>query len=168
MEPLNVAEACSGLRMLTAFVIVAAVLAYVVNRPRWQKLVLIISSIPVAILCNIARVVVTALLFQVAGSDVAEKFFHDFAGWAMMPLAVLILVGELWIMSRLVIEDEGTTMTALSSFKIGNADLVYSPVMFHLRSMVNTFSVDFVMTTLSTSPWVGASFNVASLRHNEC
>ncbi|MHC4092477.1 MAG: exosortase/archaeosortase family protein [Planctomycetota bacterium] len=100
-----VAEACSGLRMLTAFVIVAVTLAFVVNRPRWQKATLVLSSIPVAILCNLARLVATAFLYLVASSDVAERFFHDFAGLTMMPLAVLILVGELWIMARLVIED---------------------------------------------------------------
>ena len=39
-----VAEACSGLRMLTAFIIVAAFVAYMVKRPRWQKGVLLASS----------------------------------------------------------------------------------------------------------------------------
>ncbi len=105
--PVAIAEACSGLRMLTAFVMVAAVLAYLVNRPRWQKTVLVISSIPVAILCNLIRLVITALLFIMVSNEVAERFFHDFAGWVMMPLAVFILVGEMWIMARLVIEDKG-------------------------------------------------------------
>ena len=103
--PVAVAEACSGLRMLTAFIVVAFVLAYVVNRPRWQRATLVLSSIPVAIVCNQIRLVVTALLFLVVSSQAGEKFFHDFSGLTMMPLAVLILAGELWIMSRLVIED---------------------------------------------------------------
>ncbi len=104
--PLAVAEACSGLRMLTAFVVVACVLAYVVNRPRWQKATLILSCIPVAIACNQIRLVVTALLFLVVSSQAGEKFFHDFAGLTMMPLAVLMLCAELRILSWLVI-DEG-------------------------------------------------------------
>ncbi len=99
-----VAEACSGLRMLTAFVVVAATLAYLVPRPRWQKITLLISSIPVAILCNLARLVVTAVLFLVASSATAERFFHDGAGLTMMPLALLILIGELWLMGRLIEE----------------------------------------------------------------
>ncbi|MBN1490178.1 MAG: exosortase/archaeosortase family protein [Phycisphaerae bacterium] len=103
--PVAVAEACSGLRMLTAFIVVAATLAYVVNRPRWQKAVVLLSSIPVAIVCNLIRLVVTAWLFLVVSGEVAERFFHDFAGWTMMPLAVVLLVAELWIMSRLVVED---------------------------------------------------------------
>lgn len=100
-----VAEACSGLRMLTAFIVVSAVLAYIVNRPRWQKWVLLASSIPVAIVCNVMRLVVTAVLYLVASSSVAELFFHDFAGVSMMPLAIVILLGELWLMARLVVDE---------------------------------------------------------------
>lgn len=103
---LAVAEACSGLRMLAAFIVVGFVLAYIVKRPRWQKATLVLSSIPVAIICNQARLVVTALLFLVVSSKAGERFFHDFAGLAMMPMAVLMLVAELWILSRLEI-DEG-------------------------------------------------------------
>lgn len=100
-----VAEACSGLRMLTAFVIVAATLAYLVKRPSWQKVTLVLSSIPVAIFCNLIRLVVTAVLYLVASSETAERFFHGFAGLTMMPLAVVVLVAELWIMSRLVVDE---------------------------------------------------------------
>jgi exosortase len=98
----GVAEACSGLRMLTAFIIVAAFIAYMVKRPRWQKTVLLLSSIPVAIICNIVRIIVTVVLMMLVNAEVAEKFFHDFAGVVMMPAAVLILFGELWLMNKLV------------------------------------------------------------------
>ncbi len=104
--PVAVAEACSGLRMLTAFVVVGSVLAFVVQRPRWQKVVLVASTIPVAILCNLVRLVITARLFLSLGSETAEKFFHDFAGWTMMPMAIGTLVFILWVMSRLVVHDE--------------------------------------------------------------
>lgn len=106
--PLAVAEACSGLRMLTAFVVMAAVLAYLVRRPRWQKAVLVVSSVPVAIACNLMRLVVTAILFMVASGELAQRFFHDFAGISMMPAAIAILLFELWIMARLVLPDDAT------------------------------------------------------------
>ncbi len=105
-ERLAVAEACSGLRMLTAFVIVAGTLAFVVNRPRWQKLALVASSVPIAILCNLLRIVATALLCVYASSELAERFFHDFAGITMMPLAILMLAGELALFNLLVVPDE--------------------------------------------------------------
>jgi exosortase len=100
--PMNIAEACSGLRMLTAFVVVSAVMAYLVGKPKWQKAILLLSSVPIAIVCNIIRLCATAVLFLVASSEVAEEFFHDFAGLVMMPLAVFILIGELILMNAIV------------------------------------------------------------------
>jgi len=100
--PMAVAEACSGLRMLTAFVIVAAFMAYMVKRSRLKKAILLFSSIPVAVMCNILRLCVTAILFMIASSEVAEKFFHDFAGIVMMPVAVLIMFAELWLLDKLI------------------------------------------------------------------
>jgi exosortase len=90
-----VAEACSGLRMLSAFVVVAATMALLARRPAWQRIVLVASSIPVAVACNSIRLAATVLLYHWISSQVAERFFHDFAGLVMMPLAVLILLGEL-------------------------------------------------------------------------
>lgn len=101
----GIAEACSGLRMLTAFVIVAATFALLVDRPRWQKIVLLISSIPIAILCNMLRLIVTVIIYKLANSSLAEKFFHDFAGLTMMPLAVALVFAELWLLRKLVVED---------------------------------------------------------------
>jgi len=103
--PMAVAEACSGLRMLTAFVIVAAFVAYMIRRSKLQKAVLLLSSIPVGVMCNIVRLCVTAVLFLLASSEVAEKFFHDFAGLVMMPVAVLLMFGELWLMDKLKVPE---------------------------------------------------------------
>ena len=103
--PMAVAEACSGLRMLTAFVIVAAFVAYMVKRPRWQKAVLLLSSIPVAVACNIVRLCVTAVLFMLVSAEVGQKFFHDFAGLAMMPVAALLLFAELRLMDKLIVSE---------------------------------------------------------------
>ena len=103
--PIAVAEACSGLRMMTAFVVVASVLAYSVTRPLWQKAAIVVSSVAVAIVCNLIRLVITAFLFLWTSSELAERFFHDFAGFTMMPMAILILLGELWIMSKLVLDE---------------------------------------------------------------
>ena len=104
-----VAEQCSGLRMLTAFVVLATTLAFVVNRPLWQRLALLISSVPIAITCNLVRLVTTAALFAAVSSEAAERFFHDFAGWTMMPLAIFFLMFELWVMNKLVIDDPPET-----------------------------------------------------------
>lgn len=102
---MSVVEACSGLRMLTAFIIVAGFIAYMVRRSRTQKAIVFLSSVPVAVLCNIFRISVTAVLFLVASAELAEKFFHDFAGIVMMPVAVVLMFGELWLMEKLIVPE---------------------------------------------------------------
>jgi len=103
---LAVEEACSGLRMLTAFIVVTAAMAFLVKRPAWQKAVLLASSVPIAVACNIVRLCVTAVLYMHTDSKTAEKFFHDFAGLTMMPIAVFLLLGELWLLNKLVVPDQ--------------------------------------------------------------
>jgi exosortase len=106
--PIAVAEACSGLRMLTAFIIVAAFIAYMIKRPQWQKAVLLASSIPVAVICNIVRIFLTAMIMLYVSKELGEKFFHDFAGLVMMPAAVVLIFGEIWVMDKLVTPDPDT------------------------------------------------------------
>jgi len=103
--PMAVAEACGGLRMLSAFVIVAAFIAYMVKRPRWQKGIVLASSIPIAVICNIIRISLTAVIMLYVSVELGEKFFHDFAGLVMMPAAVSLIFGEIWLMDRLVLSD---------------------------------------------------------------
>jgi exosortase len=94
-ETVAVAEACSGLRMLTAFVFVAAVLAFMVRRPAWHKVVLLAFSIPVAVLSNTLRVIATSMFVNYSGASPSTTTFHDATGLAMMPAAVLLSVGLL-------------------------------------------------------------------------
>jgi exosortase len=105
---LLIAEACSGLRMLTAFVVVAATMALLLKGPAWKQIAVVISSIPIAVACNSARILVTAILYLHTSSKVAESFFHDFAGLSMMPLAVLLILVELWLFGRFVVQDRPT------------------------------------------------------------
>lgn len=113
-----VAEACNGLRMLTAFIIVAGALALMVRRPRWQKILLVASSVPVAIFANTVRLIVTAMLFDRVGDEFAERFFHDFAGFAMVPLAIVILIGELRLLKWLTRQEGQSNVDAGSSSRV--------------------------------------------------
>jgi exosortase len=117
--PLAVAEACSGLRMLTAFVFTAAVMAFLIHRPPWQKAVLLLSSVPIALACNLLRLVATAVLFLAVSGETAERFFHDFAGLTMMPLAILMLLFVLWMMNRLVTTDLTQRATSKNAMQPG-------------------------------------------------
>ncbi len=96
-----VAEACSGLRMLTAFLLVAGVMAMVVQRPGWQRVSLLVSGVAVAVVMNMVRLAATGG-FALATHSSPSGRFHDLAGLAMMPVAVGMLALELWFFSKLV------------------------------------------------------------------
>ena len=104
-----VAEACSGLRLALAFLIVTAVVAYTVQRPLWQKVIVFASSIPIALACNVIRVVLSAYLYYAGLEWLAQGAFHDGAGLVMMPLALVMVLAEFWILSTLVVPDRSET-----------------------------------------------------------
>ncbi len=101
---IGVSEACNGLSMLVVFFALSTAVALVIRRPPWQKGVIVVSAIPVAVVSNVARITVTALLFEVAGSEAARRLFHDWAGWLMIPLALCILWAELGLLPCLLLK----------------------------------------------------------------
>ncbi len=96
-----VAEACNGLRMIMAFFVISGLVVLLVKRTWWEKLVILASSLPIAFLCNTLRLATTALFFTFIKSRTWEQRFHDWGGYAMMPLALALVVGELWLLARL-------------------------------------------------------------------
>jgi exosortase len=97
-----VAEACNGLRMIMAFFVVGGFIILLSKRVWWEKVVILVSSLPVALLCNTIRLAITAVAFTVLKGERWEKIFHDFGGYAMMPLAIGIIVFEFWLLARIV------------------------------------------------------------------
>lgn len=97
----EVAYACNGLRMITAFFVVSGLVVLLVNRALWEKVVILVSSLPIALLCNTARLTVTAIALTKLSGQFWDDLFHDFGGYAMMPLALGIVVCELWLLTRL-------------------------------------------------------------------
>jgi exosortase len=96
-----VAEACNGLRMVTAFFVISGLVVLLVKRAWWEKLIVLASSMPIALLCNTTRLTITALFFTVLEGKHWERIFHDFGGYAMMPLALAAVVAELWLLAKL-------------------------------------------------------------------
>lgn len=107
---LDIERACSGLRMLMLFFAICIGFALIVKRPLWERLLIVASAAPIAVVSNIVRIVLTAVLFRMAhlwpavlGTESAEKFYHDFAGYMMMPVGLLLLWIELVLLSKLLI-----------------------------------------------------------------
>lgn len=101
-----VAEACNGLRMITAFFVISGLVALLINRTWWEKLIVLISSLPVAFICNTLRLAITSIFFTIIKGPYWEKLFHDFGGYAMMPLALVFIVAELWFIDKLTVPPE--------------------------------------------------------------
>ncbi|MBN1806102.1 MAG: exosortase [Sedimentisphaerales bacterium] len=96
-----VAEACNGLRMITAFFVISGLVVLLVKRAWWEKLIVLISSLPIALVCNTIRLAITAIFFTILEGEHWEQLFHDFGGYAMMPLALAAVVAELWLLKKL-------------------------------------------------------------------
>jgi len=96
-----VAEACNGLRMITAFFVISGLVILLVKRSFFEKLIVLASSLPIALLCNTVRLTITAVAFTMLSGEHWEHIFHDFGGYAMMPLALAAVVTELWLFTKL-------------------------------------------------------------------
>jgi exosortase len=100
---LGIVEACSGLRMLLAFAALSTAVAVVINRPTWQRWAVVAGAVPVALVCNVARIVATAIVLETAGPKWSDLVFHDLAGYLMMVAGLLLLWLELAFLNRLVV-----------------------------------------------------------------
>jgi exosortase len=106
-QPLEVARACNGLSMLLSFVtLITATTILVRTRPLWERIVLMCSTVPIALIANILRIAATAWAYHVFGSEWGDKIAHDTAGWLMMPIALALVWVELKVLSWLVVEDD--------------------------------------------------------------
>ena len=86
----------------------AVAMVFLIERPWWDKFVILLSAIPIALAVNIIRITVTGLMYLWSGQDnhFATKLAHDWAGWFMMPLALGFLWLELQILERLTVPVE--------------------------------------------------------------
>jgi len=100
-----VAEACNGLRMITAFFVIGALVALLAKRTWWEKVIILASCLPIALICNTLRLAVTAIAFTMLSEEHWQQRFHDFGGYAMMPLALALVVLQLYILEKLFMRD---------------------------------------------------------------
>ena len=95
---LEVAEACSGIRSLISLLALSVVFAYFSQKTILKRVLLILSTFPIAIIANAARVTGTGILAHYYGDKVAQGFFHGFSGWILfvVAFACLFLLGAVF------------------------------------------------------------------------
>ncbi|MEM1010739.1 MAG: exosortase/archaeosortase family protein [Planctomycetota bacterium] len=102
---LNVAEACAGMRSLMTFLTAGGAIAFLFGqRPMWQRLLIVASAVPIAILMNVARVSGQGLLDVYVSEDFSSGFAHYFAGLVMLIPAFFLLLGVVWVVDNLFVE----------------------------------------------------------------
>ncbi len=90
---LEVAVACSGIRSLMSLFTVAVIYGYFLERETWRRVLLALSSLPIAVTANVLRIFGTGLCVQYWDPDKAMGFFHEFSGW----LVFLVSLGCLYL-----------------------------------------------------------------------
>jgi len=102
---LEVAEACSGMRFLTGFIALGVAFAYLCRRPLWERIVLLASSVPIAILANALRVTVIALLTHWGFQSFVDGLPHSGTAMVLFGFSAGVLWVEYYVLSHLFIED---------------------------------------------------------------
>lgn len=102
---MGIAEACSGMRMVIAFVALSAAVAVLTGKYWWQRIALLLISVPVAVVMNMVRVTVLGLL-QPVNEKLAAGDAHMFIGTVLLIPALLLFMGVQWALDRVVSEPE--------------------------------------------------------------
>jgi exosortase len=100
--PLEVAEACSGIRSLMSLFTVAVIFGYFLERGTPRRSLLAFASVPIAVLANVARIVGTGLCVQYWDPQKAMGFFHEFSGWLMFLVSLTLLYLVHTVMGRIM------------------------------------------------------------------
>jgi exosortase len=108
---LNIAEACSGMRMLMAFMALGVAMAYIGFKRWWQRVTLVLLGVPTAIAVNILRVATLGVL-MLFDTDFAAGDFHTFIGLLWLVPALLIYLGIMWILRHIAVEAPQTANAA--------------------------------------------------------
>ncbi|MGO8986420.1 MAG: exosortase/archaeosortase family protein [Terriglobales bacterium] len=88
--PLDVAEACSGIRSLLTLVTLAIIYGYLMETRIWVRVALVCSAVPIAVAANSFRIFGTGLLVQYWDPEKAEGFYHQMGGWLIFVVALFM------------------------------------------------------------------------------
>jgi len=89
---LEVVEACSGIRSLMSLLALAAGYGYLAEKSVPVRWFLVLAMVPLAIVSNGTRVMITALMTNYIGPQAAEGFMHEFSGWVIFVVATVLFL----------------------------------------------------------------------------
>jgi len=98
---LQVVEACAGLRYLFPLFSLGFVVAHFFSVPLWMRVVTVVSTIPITVLMNSARIGLIGVSVEYWGQQMAEGVLHDFEGWVVFMASLVVLLAEMWVLVKL-------------------------------------------------------------------
>jgi exosortase len=94
------------MRSLMTFITVGAAVAFLSERPMWQKLFITFAAIPIAVFCNVMRVSVQADMDHYISQQLSQGFAHATTGWIILVIpGFLLILGTGWFLDKLFIEE---------------------------------------------------------------
>lgn len=92
-QPLEIDEACGGIRSLMALILIAAVWAYVAKMSLWKKALLCVAAVPLAIIGNMLRLTSIFVIAEYGDPVFARETWHDWSGLIIFyPISLILLL----------------------------------------------------------------------------
>ena len=98
---LDVERACSGMRLMVTMMALGVAMAFIHERPLWQRMIMILACVPIAVFCNFVRVTTTGCLNVLGQSDLAGGTPHMLLGMGMLLVAFALYGGMSYVLNHL-------------------------------------------------------------------
>ncbi len=105
LAPLEVTNACSGMRSTMVLCALGVAVAFMAWRPWWHRVILIAACVPIATFCNFLRVTITSILHIYVDPKYATGTYHVALGLLMILLATALFLGIGWVLGNVMIEE---------------------------------------------------------------
>ncbi len=102
---LGVADACSGMRSTMTLCALGVAVAFISNRPWWQRVIMVVACVPIAVFANCVRVTTTCVLHIFVDPKYAGGTYHTLLGLVTLLIAFGIFSALGWFLSNLLVED---------------------------------------------------------------
>jgi exosortase D (VPLPA-CTERM-specific) len=141
---LQVVDACSGLRYLFPLATIGVIAAYLFRVALWKRVLIFLSTLPIALLMNSLRIGVIGVTVEYFGKSMAEGVLHDFEGWVVFMLCTAILIAEMAVLARV-----GAGRTTLAKVFVVDAAPVDPNLPVAERSVAVAFYVAVALIALA-------------------
>jgi exosortase len=145
---IGIIDACNGLGASYMVLACAVGAALLTHRPLVDKIILVASAIPIALVANATRVTLTGVLHEVIGKGAADHVEHDLAGWLTMPLALALLYVEYVLLVRVfIVAPDSTAMGVDSKDESITTGKPSVPVTSNSRGIFTVAAIALVVTS---------------------